>query len=90
MFDMKNIEIRNMRGLADAVKIRRVELGWTQAKLAELLRVQRQWVIRLETGSPGAEVGKVLKALRVLGLSVSVGNEPSITSTRAAPSSECR
>lgn len=87
MFHMKNIAIRTTPALGAAVKARRLELGWSQAKLAEHLRVQRQWVIRLEAGAVGAEIGTVLKALTALGLSIVIGNESSDTSKRAAPTS---
>jgi transcriptional regulator with XRE-family HTH domain len=85
LFRMKNIAIRTSRALGAALKARRLELGWSQARLADQLRVQRQWVIRLEAGSEGAEIGKVLRALTVLGLSVEVGNEPVERSNKVAP-----
>lgn len=85
MFDMKNITIRTTRALGAAVKARRLELGWSQAKLADHLHVQRQWVIRLEAGADGAEIGTVLKALSALGLSIVIGNEPGGASKQAAP-----
>lgn len=84
---MKNITIRTTRGLGAAVKARRLELGWSQAKLADHLRVQRQWVIRLEAGADGAEIGTVLKALAALNLSIVIGNEPSTPSKQTAPAS---
>ncbi len=84
-FKLKNIAIRTTRALGSAVKARRLELGWSQAKLADHLRVQRQWVIRLEAGGDGAEIGTVLRALNALGLSIVIGNEPWNTSERSAP-----
>lgn len=84
---MKNIAIRTTRALGAAVKARRLELGWSQAKLAAHLRVQRQWVIRLEAGVDGAEIGTVLKALTALGLSIVIGNESTSASKQAAPTS---
>ncbi len=87
MFYMKNIAIRTTPALGAAVKARRLELGWSQAKLADHLRVQRQWVIRLEAGADGAEIGTVLKALRALGLSIVIGNEQGDASKQAAPTS---
>jgi transcriptional regulator with XRE-family HTH domain len=88
MFAMKNIEVRSSRSLGAALKARRRELGWSQAKLADQLGVQRQWVIRLEAGADGAEMGTVLKALNALGLSILVGNEPRYVSGKAAPASD--
>jgi HTH-type transcriptional regulator / antitoxin HipB len=88
LFRMKNIVLRTPRALGAAVKARRLELGWSQAKLADQLRVQRQWVLRLEAGSEGAEIGKVLKALTALGLTIGVGNEPVERSNQAAPTAD--
>lgn len=85
MFDMKNIAVRTSRALGAAVKARRLELGWSQARLADQLGVQRQWVIRLEAGATGAEMGTVLKALAALGLSIVVGNEPGDATGKSAP-----
>lgn len=87
MFYMKNIIIGTTPALGAAIKARRLELGWSQAKLADHLRVQRQWVIRLEAGADGAEIGTVLKAFRALGLSIVIGNERSDAGKQAAPAS---
>jgi hypothetical protein len=56
--------------------------------LANHLGVQRQWVIRFEAGSEGAEIGTVLKALNTLGLSIIVGNEPARSSEKSAPAAD--
>lgn len=85
---MKNIALRTPSTLGAAIKARRLELGWSQAKLAEELRVQRQWVIRLEAGTEGAEIGKVLKALTALGLTIQVGSEPVERSNSVAPAAD--
>jgi len=84
---MKNIEIPTARALGAAIRARRSELGWSQLQLASQLGVQRQWVIRLEAGSQGAELGTVLKALATLGLSLVVGNEPGAATEGSAPAS---
>lgn len=85
MFDMKNISIRTSRSLGAAVKARRLEVGWSQAELAKKLGTQRQWVLRLEAGSEGAELGLVLKAVAALGLDLTVGNEPRGKGSQVAP-----
>ena len=82
---MKNIAVRNTYALGAAIRARRLELGWSQEVLANHLGVQRQWVIRFEAGSEGAEVGTVLRALNALGLSIIVGNEPARSSGESAP-----
>jgi transcriptional regulator with XRE-family HTH domain len=50
----------------------RLELGLSQAALAKRIGVGRSWVIRVERGTGGAEIGTVLKALGVLGLDLDV------------------
>lgn len=68
MFDMANIPLRTVRELGSFLKARRLELGLTQQQLADLLGTQRQWVIRLEAGNEGAELGLVLLAIDTLDL----------------------
>jgi len=82
---MRIRQTRTARALGAAVKARRQELGWSQAQLAEQLGVQRQWVIRLEAGGEGAELGTVLRALTALGLSIAIGSEPGSASEGSAP-----
>jgi transcriptional regulator with XRE-family HTH domain len=53
----------------------RVERGWTQARLAGEARVTREWVSRFETGQPGAELHRVLRAFDALGLEIDVARE---------------
>lgn len=85
---MKNIVVRTPWALGSAVKRRRLELGWSQAKLASQLRVQRQWVLRLEAGSTGAEIGKVLRAFNALGMAIEVGTESVEQSSKVAPAAD--
>ena len=79
--------LRSAEALGSAVKLRRRELRWSQAKLADQIRVQRQWVLRLEAGTHGAEIGKVLRALTALGLTITVGSDSVERSNKVAPAS---
>ena len=47
----------------------------SQLALANLLGVERKWVIRLEAGNPKAELGLVLRALRALDIRASLGDQ---------------
>lgn len=58
--------------LAAIVKQGRLDAKLTQAQLAERIGVRRLWVVKFEQGKAEAEVGLVLRALRVLGLSLQV------------------
>jgi HTH-type transcriptional regulator/antitoxin HipB len=57
------------------IRDRRLDLGWSQAELAERIGMTRQWVIGLEKGSAGAALGTVLRTLAELGLVLDV-SEP--------------
>jgi HTH-type transcriptional regulator / antitoxin HipB len=62
--------ITTLRTLAVAVKGRRLELGLSQAQIADQARVSRQWINEFEAGKPTAELGLVLRLLDALGLDV--------------------
>lgn len=60
--------LRNSEQLGMTIRLKRKEKGLSQNRLAELLGVERKWVLRLEAGNPKAELGLVLKTFGVLGL----------------------
>ena len=62
--------------LADQIRQRRKELGWTQAKLADETRVSRDWIVQLEKGKPSAEIALVLRTIKALGMVMSVNVKP--------------
>jgi HTH-type transcriptional regulator/antitoxin HipB len=65
---MKDTILRNAEQLGMTIRLKRKEKGLSQNRLAELLGVERKWVLRLEAGNPKAELGRVLKTLDVLSL----------------------
>jgi transcriptional regulator with XRE-family HTH domain len=65
---MKDTILRNAEQLGMTIRLKRKEKGLSQNRLAELLGVERKWVLRLEAGNPKAEFGLVLKTLNVLSL----------------------
>jgi HTH-type transcriptional regulator/antitoxin HipB len=65
---MKDTILRNAEQLGMAIRLKRKEQGLSQNRLAELLGVERKWVLRLEAGNPKAEFGLVLRTLDALGL----------------------
>ena len=66
------MRIQNDHDLGLVLRERRRELGLDQGELAARVGVSRQWVVEVEKGKPRAEVGLVLRALRVLGLEIQV------------------
>ncbi len=75
------MRVHTVRDLGALVRTARRAQGLTQAELANRLRVSRDWVIRLEKGSPRLEAQKVLDAIAVLGLSLEVAPAPPDRST---------
>jgi HTH-type transcriptional regulator/antitoxin HipB len=72
--------IRTPRELGAVLREHRRRLALGQAELAEKIGTNRRWVIEVEGGKPGAEVGLVLQAFLAVGARLSV--EPA---ERAAP-----
>jgi HTH-type transcriptional regulator / antitoxin HipB len=72
---MKDITLQNAEQLGMTIRSRRKEKSLSQAALAELLGVERKWVLRLEAGNAKAELGLVLKALRALDIRASLGDQ---------------
>jgi HTH-type transcriptional regulator/antitoxin HipB len=62
--------ITSPRELGQLVRDRRKQLGISQAQLAEMVGASRHWVIALERGNAGAELGLVLAALSAVGLRI--------------------
>jgi HTH-type transcriptional regulator / antitoxin HipB len=66
------MKIRNAKDLGALVREHRKRRNWTQTRLGEEIGASRAWVSAFEGGKPTAEIGLVLKALRVLGLGLGV------------------
>ncbi|MDB4947751.1 MAG: putative DNA-binding protein [Gemmatimonadetes bacterium] len=66
------MQIAVPKDLGIRMRDQRLSLRISQASLARSVGVSRSWVIKVERGNPGAEVGLVLKALRALDLTVDV------------------
>lgn len=66
------MHIRSPRDLGLVVRAARRAQGMTQAELAARAGVTREWIVGLEKGNRGAEVGRVLQVLSTLRLGVDV------------------
>ena len=64
--------INNVRELGTRMRDQRLELGLSQAAFAKRVGVSRSWVVQVERGNAGAEIGLVLKALAASGLHVDI------------------
>lgn len=66
------MDIRTVHQLRASARGRRIELGLSQAAVAERAGVSRKWLSDFESGKTTIETGKVLDVLGVLGLRISV------------------
>lgn len=62
------MNVRTTTDLGALIRDRRHALKLDQKTLAERAGVSRYWIIDIEAGKPRAEIGLVLKTLRVLDL----------------------
>ena len=70
------MRIRTSHDLAAIVRGRRLDLGWTQAGLAERVGGSRKWVSDFETGKTSVDLATVLRLLEILDLPLEVGGTP--------------
>jgi y4mF family transcriptional regulator len=70
------MQVKTMRELGALVRAGRHAQGMTQAELAAKMGVGRDWVVRLEQGYPRLEAQRVLDAVTVLGLVLTVDDQP--------------
>lgn len=75
MSPMKDITVRSAEQLGMTIRLKRKEKGLSQSAFAELLGVERKWVLRLEAGNPKAEFALVVKALELVGIRVLLRDE---------------
>jgi HTH-type transcriptional regulator / antitoxin HipB len=76
---------KNPRDVGLLMREQRRKLGLDQGELARRARVSRQWVIEVEQGKARAEVGLVLRALGVLGLTLDIQEERQRVAHDGAP-----
>lgn len=73
-------QVRIPRQIGQAVKDKRIRLGYTQAQLAELSNTSRSLVYRLEKGATnGISLDKLFAILNALGLELAVIDEDKAT-----------
>jgi HTH-type transcriptional regulator/antitoxin HipB len=68
---------------ADAVRLRRGQLGLGQSELADLAGVSERFVYALEHGKPSVQLDKVIAVLSALGLHLELHRGSSATITSA-------
>jgi len=67
------MKIYSINDLASLVKSRRKGMGLTQAALAKKIGVKPLWVSQFENGKATVQLGLVLRTLKVMDLSITIG-----------------
>ena len=66
------MRIRTATDLGAFIRERRTRLGMDQNALAKKAGTSRKWLVEVEQGKPGAEIGLILRTLKSLETSISV------------------
>ncbi|MBZ5524469.1 MAG: helix-turn-helix transcriptional regulator [Acidobacteriia bacterium] len=75
--------LRTPADIGAFIRERRKKLGLDQDALARKAGTSRQWVVAVERGKPGAEIGLVLRTLTALGISLTVSEQAKPVGSRA-------
>jgi HTH-type transcriptional regulator / antitoxin HipB len=73
--------LRTPNDIGSLMRAKRKELGWDQSTLAGKIGVTRLWVSQVESGKPGASLGRVLQALSSLGLMLQASDNQGMPNT---------
>jgi HTH-type transcriptional regulator/antitoxin HipB len=60
------MRIRTATDLGAFIRERRTKLGLDQSALAKKAGTSRKWLVEVEQGKPGAEIGLILRTLKSL------------------------
>ena len=64
------MRIRTATDLGAFIRERRTRLGMDQVSLAKKAGTSRKWLVEVEQGKPGAEIGLILRTLKSLEISI--------------------
>ena len=72
------MRIRTATDLGAFIRERRTRLGMDQIALAKKAGTSRKWLVEVEQGKPGAEIGLILRTLKSLEISIDLGADSSV------------
>ncbi|MFZ3035553.1 MAG: helix-turn-helix domain-containing protein [Parvibaculum sp.] len=82
---ISSTKVRTVREIGQIARQRRKDLGWTQQDLATRIGSQKKWVVEFEAGKPTVEASRLLLAINILGLTLTLAlPTPSEQSRREA------
>lgn len=77
--------IFNAADIGSQIREKRLAQGMNQTVLAKKLGCSRKWVSDIEQGNETAEIGRVLRALAMLGIKIFVGQSEAVESKELSP-----
>jgi HTH-type transcriptional regulator / antitoxin HipB len=72
------MRIRTATDLGAFIRERRTKLGMDQIELAKKAGTSRKWLVEVEQGKPGAEIGLILRTLKSLEISIDMEANSSV------------
>jgi len=75
------MRIRTATDLGAFIRERRTKLGIDQIALAKKAGTSRKWLVEVEQGKPGAEIGLILRTLKSLELSINLEADSSLATS---------
>ena len=75
------MRIRTATDLGAFIRERRTKLGMDQIALANKAGTSRKWLVEVEQGKPGAEIGLILRTLKSLTISIDLEADSSVESS---------
>ena len=72
------MRIRTATDLGAFIRERRIALGMDQISLAKKAGTSRKWLVEVEQGKPGAEIGLILRTLKSLEISIDLEADASV------------
>ena len=72
------MRIRTATDLGAFIRERRTKLGMDQISLAKKAATSRKWLVEVEQGKPGAEIGLILRTLKSLEISIDLEADSSV------------
>jgi HTH-type transcriptional regulator/antitoxin HipB len=72
------MRFRTATDLGAFIRERRTNLGMDQISLAKKAGTSRKWIVEVERGKPGAEIGLILRTLKSLEISIDLEADSSV------------
>ena len=77
------MRIRTATDLGAFIRERRIALGMDQISLAKKAGTSRKWLVEVEQGKPGAEIGLILRTLKSLEILIDLEADSSVATPPA-------